>query len=129
MPVAVQAATNLTSLSWTAESVRVGHTHTCALMVHAMMGADPVPFCWGAGDRGQLGTGDEVDQLSPVTAVSPATGLDVVATLYPGWDFTLAIDADGDVWHWGADDWPGWVGGTHAHHSFKPVKVVGLDTP
>lgn len=48
-----------------AVSVGVGYGHACALL------ADGDIWCWGRGDRGQLGDGNTTSSLAPVKALRP----------------------------------------------------------
>lgn len=68
--------------------------HSCAVAVNG--GA----YCWGANDRGQLGT-DSV--AAPVTAL-PVTGGHSFTTISVGDAHTCALTGDGVVYCWGDND-------------------------
>ena len=55
MPIGVGTPTQLTALG----------DHTCVLTTHKRV------FCWGAGDRGQLGNGQGTDSATPVEVIGP----------------------------------------------------------
>ncbi|HEY5920411.1 MAG TPA: hypothetical protein VIV11_02015 [Kofleriaceae bacterium] len=50
-----------------ATSLGLGFGHACALLV------DGDIWCWGRGDRGQLGDGNQASSLTPVKVVRPAS--------------------------------------------------------
>lgn len=57
-------------------------------------------WAWGAGGLGQLGNGGKADHNIPVAV----TGLPAdVVDLRAGGQHSLALDAAGNVWAWGAD--------------------------
>ena len=78
-----------------AEKLALGMDHTCALL------DDGCVKCWGAGDSGQLGYGDYVDELSP-----PSDCVDL-GSLYKdicsGNKHVCAIRTDGSVRCWGSN--------------------------
>jgi len=76
-------------------AIAMSEYHTCALDTTRR------PWCWGDNGNGQLGTGDQIDRLSPV-AVTTSAG--------PGPDFvqisanvghTCAVDTLQQAWCWG----------------------------
>jgi len=91
-PVAVDTSGVLGGLSVTSISASV--SFTCAT-------AQGHAFCWGRGQFGQLGTGDEKDSLSPAAVVEsgPLVGgvVDAVAT---GWHHGCLLSS-GRVFCWG----------------------------
>jgi alpha-tubulin suppressor-like RCC1 family protein len=72
-------------------AVTTGMEYTCALA------ADSTAWCWGANDRGQLGTGDSTASPGPVPV---AGGLRFTA-ISTGRSATCAVAADGSAWCWG----------------------------
>jgi alpha-tubulin suppressor-like RCC1 family protein len=71
--------------------VSAGRRHVCAL------GAGSVAYCWGAGDRGQLGrAGDR--------SVPGRVGGRVYAGVRAGGDSTCGITPGGGAYCWGAND-------------------------
>ena len=79
-------------LEWVA--VSAGREHTCALTVEARLA------CWGANDRGQLGTDDSADRAD-ATFVRTAVRFRAVSS---GGRHTCAIDVQRALWCWGAND-------------------------
>ncbi|EOD37060.1 hypothetical protein EMIHUDRAFT_362321, partial [Emiliania huxleyi CCMP1516] len=82
--------------------------------------ADGSVWSWGGGLFGQLGHGDEQDQLLP-KKIETFAGRRVVA-VSAGWMHSLAITADGAVWSWG---WGGYgkLGQRDRHAQLLPMKV------
>ena len=74
-------------------AVSAGSRHNLALT------ADGAVWSWGGGDLGQLGHGDQQDQLLP-KKVEAFAGQRVVA-VSAGGSHSLALTADGDVFTWG----------------------------
>ncbi len=64
--------------------------------------SDGAVWAWGANARGQLGNGNTTDQITPVQVLIPSgtTIVDIAA----GDLHALALDANGMVWGWGAND-------------------------
>lgn len=76
-------------------------------------------WCWGRGDRGQLGDGAGQDRLSPTAvATGDATFIGVTA----GDDHACALDATGNAWCWGAGD-RGQLGNGQMNDAREPVAV------
>lgn len=102
--------------------VSVGGNHQCALAV------DGRAFCWGANNRGQLGTA-----AGGATAPTPVAGGLAFSTITAGFDHTCALTADGTAYCWG-DNASGQLGaGSFAVcmrndadcRSVVPVRVAG----
>jgi alpha-tubulin suppressor-like RCC1 family protein len=75
-----------------ATAVVAGNTHNCARL------ADATVACWGSNDEGQLGTGTEQDENTPVVV----PGLNGVIAIAAGWNMTCVILAGGAVDCWGS---------------------------
>ena len=60
-------------------------------------------LAWGSNSAGQLGLGDGGDILVP-TSVTLPQGL-VVADMAAGWDFSVLVDTEGNVWTCGSNAW------------------------
>ncbi|MCK9249732.1 MAG: hypothetical protein M0P31_12270 [Solirubrobacteraceae bacterium] len=103
-----------------ARSLVAGDEHTCALR------GDGTVECWGAGARGQLGTGTTPAVQGPTPV---PLGDDAVA-LYAGGDQTCATLADGTTSCWGARvDGRFHAGGSVADRpSPHPLEGVGAPT-
>ncbi|HVY39747.1 MAG TPA: RCC1 repeat-containing protein [Polyangia bacterium] len=102
-------------------AVAAGGGHTCLTD-----GAGRL-WCWGRGDRGQLGTGAAGDDPSPGEVALP--GSDTAASVATGQAHTCAVDDQGRVWCWGAND-RGQLGtGTAGPDVPAPAPVAGLPGP
>ena len=94
-------------------AVSAGREHTCALTVEGRVA------CWGANDRGQLGTGDSRERADP-TLVPTAVRFQAVSS---GGRHTCAIDVESEVWCWGANDL-GQLGDGSARDRHTPARVT-----
>ena len=103
-------------------------SHTCALS------SDGEVFCWGRGNKGQLGNDADSSQNLPVKVVAedgstdPLTGIIQIAT---GGKHTCALNLEGEVFCWGYHIY-GQLGDNSTATSIAyPVKVVidGVGTP
>ena len=97
-----------------ATAIAAGPSHTCALA------GDGRIFCWGRGDRQQLG-GDEMTSLPPSLVVGHAAAIAIAS----GGDHSCALAGDGHVWCWGAND-VGQLGKGQVSPSSAPAEVAGL---
>jgi alpha-tubulin suppressor-like RCC1 family protein len=99
----------------TAAAISAGGSHTCA--------ADPAGdlFCWGANDRGQLGTGTAGPDLLAPTRIAALAPISHVAA---GDAHTCATLRDGTIACWGAND-TGQVGDGTTIDRALPVTVAG----
>jgi alpha-tubulin suppressor-like RCC1 family protein len=94
------------------ESISVGGNHTCALTQGQV-------YCWGLNDMSQLGReSDERDGTPQVVA-----GLQNVASIAAGDDFTCVLQADGAVSCWG-DDADGELGNAAGDSTAEPQSVA-----
>ena len=82
--------------------------------------ADGAVWSWGVGDDGQLGHGDQQNQLLP-KKVEALVGQRVVA-VSAGTAVSLAITADGAVWSWGYGH-QGRLGHGNQQHQLLPKKI------
>jgi alpha-tubulin suppressor-like RCC1 family protein len=88
------------------EQISAGSNHGCQLL------HDGTIWCWGNDSSGQLGVPPEKDLKCPSGAACSPTPIQVeglpknkkMISVSAGADFTCAIDVDGTVWCWGADD-------------------------
>src|SRR5207244_554717 len=76
--------------------VTAGDRHTCARK------ADGTAWCWGLNLSGQLGLGDTVNRTSPAQLTGLGTG---TASIAAGGLHACAMESDGSVWCWGANDY------------------------
>lgn len=106
-PVQVTGLTDATSIG-------IGQDHACALV------GDGSVRCWGKGTSGQLGDGNNVDSVTPVTAaLTGATSLSV------GGYSTCATVTGGTVRCWGYNG-DGQIGDGSTGDADTPVEVAGL---
>ena len=100
----------------TAVALAAGDAHTCAVDRAGAL------YCWGAGDRGQLGLGAPGAGAPTPTALAalPAAATGVSA----GGAHTCADLADGSVWCWGANE-SGQIGDGTTIDRAAPVEVSG----
>ena len=117
-PVKVAMDTGLTNVL----AIAAGEYHSLAIDdTHQV-------WAWGANEDGQLGDGTTIDSNTPIK-VAMDTGLDHVIAIAAGEYHSLAIDATGQVWAWGANDYGQLGDGTDTSCN-KPIKVAadtGLD--
>ena len=105
------------SLGAPAIAVAAGAAHTCAVT------NDGAVRCWGAGDAGQLGTGNDASALAPpAPAIAlPGPAISVAAAA----DASCALLASGDVACWGAGG-RGQLGSGDLTGRAAPAGVVSL---
>lgn len=107
-PVQVGVAT-----TWAA--VTTGAGHTCATKTNGRL------YCWGWGDRGQLGNGGHTNQYTP-TQVGVATNWSAVEG---GFAHTCGRKSNGRLFCWGSDDSGELGDGMPLALQTTPVPVVG----
>ena len=76
------------------KAVSAGGSHTCGLTVTGGV------KCWGDNDDGKLGTGDEIDRLTPVDANGLTHG---VRQIKAHGSRTCAVTENGELYCWGPD--------------------------
>jgi alpha-tubulin suppressor-like RCC1 family protein len=86
-----------------------------------VMLADGSLFAWGSNAFGQLGTGNKVNEDSPVP-FSPPAGV-TYATLATGGATSYAVDTRGNVWAWGEGKF-GELGNGTERNSLVPVETI-----
>jgi alpha-tubulin suppressor-like RCC1 family protein len=91
-PVAVQQPSGVTFAS-----LQTGWSHTCGVTSAGQT------YCWGRGDRGQVGDGTFAQRKVPV-AVSQPSGVSF-ALVSPGGSHTCGIDGVSQAWCWGRGDY------------------------
>ncbi len=92
-----------------------GYAHSVAL------GPDGNAYAWGRNWSGQLGDGTTVDRSSPVQVQAPEAGV-TFTKIAAGYEHSVALGSDGNVYAWGGN-WTGQLGdGTTADRS-SPVQV------
>ena len=83
--------------SRTATSIDAGYGHTCAI-------TNAGPLCWGKGDAGQLGDGqNQYNRATPQTVGSFGTGVSAV-NITAGWGHTCASLSNGNLSCWGSEE-------------------------
>jgi hypothetical protein len=95
-----------------------GWYHTCGLT------ADRTAYCWGWNIYGQLGTGTNEPQVSPLEPVTLGSGLQ---QLDAGGGHTCAIGSDGLTYCWGRNE-NGQVGNGTKMARYSPTLVSGGHT-
>lgn len=73
-----------------------GYYHTCGVRSTGRL------YCWGQGNRGQLGTGGNGNTAVPTEVSGAATDWRSVSA---GSAWTCAIKTNGTLWCWGRDDY------------------------
>ena len=101
-------------------AVSAGYFHSLAVT------ADGGVWSWGSGDFGQLGHGDQQDQLLP-KKVEAFAGQRVVA-VSAGLGHSLATTGDGAIFTWGKGDDACLGHGDDLLHQLLPKKVE-LEAP
>ena len=71
--------------------VSLGSHHSCAISVNNTL------YCWGRGEFGRLGLGDELDRMTP-QAVSIPGGVTAVSA---GPEHTCSVSVSGNLYCWG----------------------------
>jgi len=89
-----------------------GASHTCGIT-----GAGEA-WCWGLGDNGQLGTGDNANRSLPARV---SGGL-VFRQISAGGFYTCGVTTDHEIWCWGAN-FNGALGDGTFQRRFEPVQV------
>jgi len=84
-----------------------------------MVGDDGSVWAWGQNDYGQLGIGNNSEQLTPVK-INSLTNIAAVAV---GDNHSLALDKDGSVWAWGKNDLYQ-LGNDSTINSNIPIKII-----
>ncbi len=98
----------------------VGYYHACAL-VDDGAGAGGVK-CWGRNNQGQVGTGNTVDQTSPVDVAGLTSGVESLSVhLFHG----CAVTTGGALYCWGRNN-QGQLGIGNRTNSFLPTLVPGM---
>jgi alpha-tubulin suppressor-like RCC1 family protein len=114
-PAAVNGVTGATA-------VRAGNGVTCALV------GDGGVSCWGDDGLGQFGNGPVTSDGGVTFAPQAAAGGMSFRALDGRYDFTLALDAAGTVWAWGASSYgalgAGVVGAAPCENDGSPCQAV-----
>ena len=103
-------------------AVSAGYRHSFALLDNGTVCA------WGFNYRGRLGDGTSVNRASPVQVVGENGNgvLEDIVAVHAGQTHSLALDAHGNVWTWGAN-LAGQLGDNTTTKSLTPQKVHGPD--
>jgi alpha-tubulin suppressor-like RCC1 family protein len=95
-PVRINPMTNFDSRKLV--SISTGYFHSCAL------DSKGEAWCWGENGDGQLGIGNNTDQFIPQKVSMLNVTSQRVVSIAAGSAHTCAIDADGNGFCWGSDD-------------------------
>jgi alpha-tubulin suppressor-like RCC1 family protein len=98
-----------------AVAITVGNSHACALLASGSV------ECWGEGQTGMLGDGNDVDRFVPVQV----SGLSGATAVTAGFLNTCALLQTGAAECWG-DNSDGQIGDGTAIRRLTPVPVTGL---
>lgn len=99
-----------------------GDRNNCAIK------ADHTVWTWGRNYNGQLGIGTADQNPHPVAVQVPAFGSSyVIMVQTPDWH-SLALQADGTLWGWGAND-HGQLGNSTTNAAYSPTPVLWPDNP
>lgn len=102
------------------EAVSAGASHTTALK------NDGTVWAWGQNAWGQLGDGTKTTRTTPVAVSSPDPVVPFeVSAISAGYQFTMAMKADGTVWTWGQNDYYQLGDGTQDDSS-TPLEVTAV---
>ncbi len=93
-------------------------SHTVTLKV------DGTVWCYGNNSNGELGNETTKYSDEPVQAIFPEGT--IIIQISAGENFSLALDSEGHVWAWGANDYYQ-LGSTIKGYINKPTKVQGLE--
>ena len=113
-PVQVSGLSNITAIS-------ARRLHSLAL------DNDGNVWAWGENGSGQLGDGSTNPPGSEPSTPVQVQGLTNVQGVSAGGFFSLALDNDGNIWAWGAND-AGQLGNGSTSPSDVPVQVIGDST-
>jgi alpha-tubulin suppressor-like RCC1 family protein len=99
-------------------AVAGGDQHSLALRV------DGTVLAWGLNGQGRLGDGTIINSTLPVRVRDPSGSgfLSEVSAIAEGWNFSVALRADGTVWAWGGN-FQGELGNGTGASSRLPVQV------
>jgi len=81
-------------------------------------------WAWGSNESGRLGDGTIIDQPEPVHVADFA---DNWVSISAGFDHTLALNEDGELWAWG-NNVSGRLGTGNSTHSLYPIRVQPTST-
>jgi alpha-tubulin suppressor-like RCC1 family protein len=109
VPVAVRTPMNVMFTT-----ISAGYDHSLALDTAGQV------WAWGSNSYGQLGSKNTVRALVPVAVQTPANV--TFTSISAGYDYSLALDAVGQVWAWG-DKGFGQLGNNTTDKSPVPVAV------
>ncbi len=112
MGVFSPTATGTPATEWV--SGAVGGSHTVALRSEGTL------WSWGSNDHGQLGTGNNTDQNTPVMSGNDSNWVAVSA----GEGHTAALKSNGTLWSWG-DNGNGQLGIGNYNDQDNPQQVSG----
>jgi len=105
--------------------VAARNNHTIALDIYGNV------WAWGRNNSGQLGDGAhglEPDKSRAVRVRGPG-GLDLlsgIVAIDAGYEYSVALDVNGNVWTWGNNAW-GQLGDNTTDNRNTPVQVVSSD--
>ena len=99
-------------------AIAAGRSFTCAVDMSAHA------FCWGGGNKGQLGGGSFFDRAD---RPQPVAGGQTFVTIAVGRDHACALDTAAAAWCWGDNSY-GQLGDSATAAASRPVRVAGNHT-
>ena len=108
MPVAV------VNLPGDVQAISLGGYHSCALV-------DGGVWCWGDGNNGQLGLGNDNNSYLPVEIPTLATGVQAIAA--NGFHTCALVDGGAQCWGYNSN---GQLGDGDTQGTSQPAAVLGL---
>ena len=109
----------------TIRRVKANYEHTCVLISSGDV------YCWGAGDKGQLGNGSTSDSTSPVKVNMPSITADnTISDIASGSNYSCALTTRGYVYCWGENSHyqlgNGWTSNALTPTSLStPGRIIG----
>jgi alpha-tubulin suppressor-like RCC1 family protein len=95
--------------------------------IHSIVvSSDGYVYGWGNNDFGQLGDGTNgTNRLTPVAVVTSGVLLNkAIIAVSAGYEYTIAISSDGNVYSWGSNNFGQLGDGTNGTNRLLPVAVV-----
>ncbi|MFC5467394.1 InlB B-repeat-containing protein [Cohnella suwonensis] len=102
-------------------SIDAGGSHTLALDSNGNV------WAWGKNDKGQLGTGDQLERNVPTKLTIEEGGSSVqFVAVSAGTQHSVALDSAGNIWDWGINDKGALGTGSISTPVLAPVKLTTI---
>jgi uncharacterized repeat protein (TIGR03803 family) len=102
--------------------IATGAHHSLAILMNGTL------WTWGGDDQNQLGDGSTDPEAAPIPITNPLCGpaqLTNAVALAGGYDYSVAVDANGVVWSWG-DGESGELGTGGTTNVLTPSPITGI---